>query len=232
MVGEIGSGKSLSMIRRVIMSPHKSYVNFDPHGLNAIRMKNKHVFRYEKDKKGKYSIAGVNWKFWENQQAKGEDFNVLIDEGHNKLDSRTAMTKQNIIFKKYLSQIRKMLGPREKTDFVIITQDIYGIDVHIRRLCQYIIEIHKTKLPSKVLTKCLQNRVVREIEVPVTYVWHTVFKSGRHVKAIDAYEEFRMSGGKAKSYDHISYYYANPFFRFNDSYGVLDNDSLDPEGWF
>jgi hypothetical protein len=85
---------------------------------------------------------GINFDFW-NTALKKKNFSIYIDEVHNYFHARTAMTKLNIWFSKWYSQIRKVLQDSEQNHLVLITQSLRKIDIDARELASIIIECHK-----------------------------------------------------------------------------------------
>lgn len=227
IVGGVGSGKSTSVIRELLMSKHHSFINFIvPSNIkNVERMKNKYVFAY--NEKGK--VVNVNWEFWRDKQKEGCDFNIFLDEAHNKFHSRQSMSKPSIMFSKWLSQIRHILGNNEVSDIIIITQDIEGVDIIARRLAQEVIHVSKIIVPKYTLTKCLQSGRYSYKKCPRTYIMQRHFFTDDAMKATSKYLVFVQKG--IRTYRDRKYYYANPLFKYNDSYQLIENSGFEPEEW-
>ena len=146
IVGGIGSGKSLSVVKELIERSDKSlaYVNFTTKGIkNVVRLTMDMILNYEVDKKGKRSPTSINFDYWANLRKENKSFSIYLDEVHNIIHSRQGMSKQNILLTKWLAQIRKVFGSAEKDHLYLITQRLGRIDVALRELAHYIIECDK-----------------------------------------------------------------------------------------
>jgi len=69
---------------------------------------------------------------------------VIIDEASGWMDSRSSMSKENKIMTRWISQIRKIIGEKEDSYLIIISQLASMVDVRTRGLSQ--IYIHMRKL--------------------------------------------------------------------------------------
>ena len=150
LLGGIGSGKTLSVIKKIIDNPESFAVtNFslkiEKERYCRLKMEDLICKRME-DKK---NIQSVNWKFWDEMRKKHEHFSVYLDEVHNLIHSRASMSKRNILMSKWISQIRKILSDSPHNHLYIISQTIRKVDVDFRELAQIIIECRKRVYKGK-----------------------------------------------------------------------------------
>jgi hypothetical protein len=144
IIGGIGQGKSLTAARMIAQSKNFAYTNFKvKEKLPYHRLNFQDIFLFATNEKtSKKTIMGINFDFW-NTALKKKNFSIYIDEVHNYFHARTAMTKLNIWFSKWYSQIRKVLQDSEQNHLVLITQSLRKIDIDARELASIIIECHK-----------------------------------------------------------------------------------------
>ena len=125
-VGNVGSGKSLSSVRFMHSRQQQTFCNFDVKLPNMIRLQKSHIIKENiKDtlKSGKeVKEKKVNWEFWNEFVKDNNGFDIVIDELHNMAHSRMAMSKNNVLFTMWFSQIRKLLGTNEKNHIILISQ--------------------------------------------------------------------------------------------------------------
>lgn len=133
-LGNIGSGKSLSVVKEIYESNQFVFTNFELKGIkNYHRIRFDEIFK-EKDK-GSYDI---NWSYWNEQALEHKGYSICIDEIHNLVHSRRSMSGMNILMSKWVSQIRKILSDSEHNHLYIISQTIRKIDVDFRDLIHLI----------------------------------------------------------------------------------------------
>jgi len=126
LLGGIGSGKSLSAVKEIIDTNQYALTNF-----NLMGIKNFHRIKFadiiKKEKKG----LKVNWEFWEDVRRKHKNYSIYLDEIHNIIHSRRAMSKTNILMSKWVSQIRKILSDSPNNHLYLISQTMRKIDVDL-----------------------------------------------------------------------------------------------------
>ena len=138
MIGGIGSGKSLSVVRRVVESgDNYPLTNFRLKKIKYHRLKLSDII---KTKDGK---SAVNWDFWEKVRTTHKAYSIYLDEAHNIIGSRSSMSKQNQLMSRWISQIRKILSDSKDNHIYVITQKPRRIDVNFRELAQVVIECQK-----------------------------------------------------------------------------------------
>ena len=155
-VGNIGSGKTVSIVKRIVESKKMSFVNFDVQAKNVLRLKKEHIVKETvigHTRAGKpITEREVNWKFWNRALRKYKEYHLFLDEIHNIAHSRQSMTKWNTLMSIWISQIRKILGDSEKTHIYLISQRIDRIDVAFRDLLHCIIHCEKFQTPNYIDT--------------------------------------------------------------------------------
>jgi len=164
--GGIGSGKSLTAVKHAVEeSKHnKVLTNFTLKNIkNYYRLKKDDVLLTTTD--GKKTTTQVNWEFWENTR----NVDIFLDELHNLINSRRAMSKENIAYSEWIAQIRKIWGEQgdqnhldtlkkmnnnlfhkvvdrfiaKSNNIYLITQKVRKIDINFRELCHVYIQCHK-----------------------------------------------------------------------------------------
>lgn len=143
--GGFGSGKTISAVRNMVLRQRKCFVNFPVKLPTAQRLKMADIIKYEKrsEKTHQVVFTGVNWAFWQNVRNKYSHYGIYLDEVHNIIHSRLAMTKRNIFMTMWMSQIRKILQDDDQNDLVLITQRLGKVDIDFRELAQVIIKCKK-----------------------------------------------------------------------------------------
>jgi hypothetical protein len=143
-LGNVGSGKTLSMVREMYLNPQNTYyTNITPtvHFPNLKIIKGSDIILKEevgekqrtKEKIYKYSL---NTEFW---KAQPKPLTVVIDEAHTLINSRRSMSKINIILSDFLSLIRRITNsPLAEGELVVITQFLGRVDVNIREMASQV----------------------------------------------------------------------------------------------
>jgi hypothetical protein len=146
VLGNIGSGKTASIVREMVLNEDgkTTYSNIilKNKKSNAVQIKRNMIF-VEKEfiingKKIKKTI--LNSDFWkEVRDTHPEGINVVIDEAHTLLNSRRAMSKDNLIMNDFLALLRRILGDSNGYgDLVLISQLGRKLDVNARELANSI----------------------------------------------------------------------------------------------
>lgn len=217
IIGGIGQGKTVTAIKHIIDRNNKCYCNFPVKHEKAVRLRTDHILKEDETttSRGKVSTKlSINWDFW-NEEMKKEPFDIYIDEAHNVANSRRSLSKWNTLFTQWITQIRKVLGDSEKNHLYMVTQRISGIDVVIRDLAAEIILLEKWQSNSMVDTAVLRRgKRIRKL-LNKTWVIMTRF-SGTY--CMDKLNFYMNGSGK---YDSKSYFLANYYFQFYDSYEIV-----------
>ena len=136
--GKPGSGKTLWTVRKMVTSPGTPKLsNIITKGLSHVKRLELANFIDRKQigqmKTGKpiYEIK-FNAPFW---KALKRPVDVILDEAHSIVDSRSCTTKQNkIIAGEFVALIRKLLGSAKgQGNLYILSQEPRKVDVRIRR---------------------------------------------------------------------------------------------------
>jgi len=162
ILGGVGSGKTLSVVREMILNPRhrKVYSNIITNKVknNVVitpdMLIKKEVVKQIKKRDG--SLENVyekklNVDFWKSIK---EPIDVVIDEAHNVMDSRRSMSKTNILMNQWLSMIRRVLGSQGSGygELTIISQLDNRIDCIAREMATSV-RYHKM-IYRKTCQKC------------------------------------------------------------------------------
>jgi hypothetical protein len=131
-IGNVGSGKTACAVRDMLMdgSGRKYYTNIVTRGMDcnvqidSSMIIKKNLVEVKKKRDGTEQPIydyNVNVDYW---QSIKEPINVIIDEAHTVLNSRRAMSKQNIIMGDWLALLRRVVGAdsRGMGDLILISQ--------------------------------------------------------------------------------------------------------------
>ena len=219
ILGGVGSGKSVTSTKFMVSNKSHSYCNYNVKSKNVTRLKkefiiNKEVKQVLRSGREVYEYK-INWDFWNKAKAKHKKFNIVLDEVHNLIHSRQSTTKWNTLMSMWISQIRKILGDSEKTHVVLLSQKLGRIDIAFRDLAHKIILCQKYETTKFIKTKVLSNGRIQTIKLPVIYIiqYHFIGQN-----CIQKLELFNLGN---KTYDYRTMYFANPFFRYYDSYELF-----------
>lgn len=221
IIGGVGSGKSVSVIKEILKRQKKAYVNFSTVIKNTERLKvdmiiTEEVTGYKKN--GEPILKKVvNWDFWSKLIDNGEEFDIYIDEAHNIMHSRRSSSTWNVLFTIWLSQIRKILGSSEKANLYIISQRITGIDKSVRDLMHHVTYMHKYETKLKVNTKIRThgNKLIKKM-LPLTYIMKYEFIGDF---CLENFICFLTSG--QKTYNYRTKFIANFYYQYYNSYELL-----------
>lgn len=218
ILGGIGSGKSLTATKKIYDMHNKDVVftNFKVRDIKYTRLKYYHIIEESKDEKGKIHRS-LNWEFWNKMKNEHEGFHVYLDEIHNIMHSRLSMTKQNVLMSSWVAQIRKILGGNEKYDLVCISQELERIDVSVRDLTNEIILCKKFQT-GRLLPTIIYNHGKKKMKMlPEILIICYYFKGSMCTRN---YLAFRDRG--VKTYNYRTSFLANVYFRYFDSYELID----------
>jgi predicted Zn-ribbon and HTH transcriptional regulator len=146
VLGLQGSGKSASVVREMIRTPHKKYYSniiiTDKKIKNVIQITRDMIIKKEVisvNKNGKETTKlSLNADYWKNAE---KGISVVIDEAHTLMDSRRAMSKVNNILNDFIALLRRVLGDSGETnsELIIITQLGRRLDVILREMCRHVL---------------------------------------------------------------------------------------------
>lgn len=138
LIGNIGEGKSVSMIKEIVTRKNFVLTNFHIK-YSHHRLRYTDFFIMDEDNR----IIGVNWQFWDDMRKKHKDFSIFLDEVPSIVHSRASMTKRNIYLSHWISQVRKILSDSPNSHLYIVSQTPRKIDVNWRELCHIVIKCKK-----------------------------------------------------------------------------------------
>jgi len=146
MLGNVGSGKTASMVREMILNDDEK-TTFSNIILKKVKKKN--VVQINRDMIFKKEVIKVkqngeevtklvlNVDYWKTMREKYPfGINVILDEAHTLINSRRAMSNTSIIMNDFISLLRRILGDSGEGygELVLITQLGRRLDVNAREL--------------------------------------------------------------------------------------------------
>lgn len=239
-IGNIGSGKTASVVRDVVLNKHhmQTYSNIrmtnvmNNNPLKPDMLIEKDIVDHHKNKKtgdleAVYKFK-LNMAFW---QKLDEPINVVIDEAHTLFNSRRSMSKVNIIMNDWLAMLRRVLGENSSGygDLILITQLPYRIDVVCRdmanqiryHICHYAKVCSKcsyswtenTEMPEelKLCPKCDSHKLVKTNHVIEVYKFN----------GMNAYQNWLILRQKTY-YRHYLIKDINKYFGNYNSFDIYD----------
>lgn len=146
MLGLMGSGKSACMVREMVLNIDEK-TTFSNIILKKVKKKNhvqinremifaEQVIKIKKDGE-KVTKLILNSEYWKSISTKYPfGINVVIDEAHTLINSRRAMSNENVIMNDFMSLLRRILGDSGEGygELVLITQLGRRLDVNAREL--------------------------------------------------------------------------------------------------
>jgi hypothetical protein len=218
LLGGLGSGKSVTAAKWISQTTDPVFTNMHIKNDNIIRLRYDMIIKTEPVEGSKVRFhKSVNWDFWNRAREQYKNFHIYGDEWQNVASARRSMSGNNLCISQWTSQLRKICGESQRTDFVVASQEISKIDVDTRDLAYLICYCQKYEFPELIPTVCLQAGKLAVKPVPKTYILNTFFTG---VDCVNNYWDFKEQ--RAKTYAYRSYYLANPYFRLYDSFQILD----------
>lgn len=226
IVGGIGSGKTVSAVKRIVDSRYHCFVNLNVDCGHVHRLKKDDIVQ-EADipyqvhlKKGtetRYKKGlEVNWDFWESANTRFKRFHIFADEAHNLFSARRSATKWNILCLQWGSQLRKFLSDKEDTHFHLITQRLTRVEVGFRDLLNKIIAVRKFETDVMIPTPVRESGEIVYRLLPWT--WFLQYHFDRECCEQDYYDW--LIDGK-KTYQRRTKFTGNFYYRFYDSYEIV-----------
>ena len=144
-MGNVGSGKTLSVVRDIALNKDGriTYSNIQTKGIknNIVINRDMIIKKVEVGVKKNGEIIYkkiLNREFWEDAIKKHKGINIVLDEIQTLLNSRRAMSKDNIIMTDFLSLIRRIMGSANAAgDLIMISQLERRIDVIAKEMCNH-----------------------------------------------------------------------------------------------
>lgn len=144
ILGGVGSGKSLTLVKKVAESKNYPITNFKLKHIDYHRLK------YSDIVKGKGKDISVNWDFWNSMKKLHDGFSIYLDEIPTFYNARAAMSKRNQVFSRWLSQIRKITMDSEYNHLYVAAQKLRQIDILMRELAHIFITCQKVTKDKKI----------------------------------------------------------------------------------
>lgn len=223
-MGLPGSGKTLSMVNKIVNSPDKWYHNIN--GLkwtNAERLKWDMILLESGDKKTRE--IKPNWDFWQEQKKKGP-VNICLDEIGNIYGSRTSMSKRNIVINAWMSQIRKLTSSTGNHHLYLILQRLKSLDVFARNLADEVIQCRLYKAGPEIPTVYRFNGRLHRKLMKQHLIRQRHFISDERQSAEDKFECYMATGEKTWNYTTVISN-ANILMQYYDSYDIVEFDGVD-----
>jgi len=200
IIGDKGSGKSLTAVRNICIHKDKlAFTNFPLIGLkNFIRLREDDVILPS----GKGFTP--NWDFWEKVQAKFKDFDIYIDEISQieMLNSKQHGGKSSVAGGKWVAQVRKALGDSRSSNMYLICQNVEQLNASWRRLVDCVVF-------------CTKKEIKRKDGTVRTYIYLFTFKSSGLEHCMMLFDAFRAG---AKSWNRKPYrFIAEPYYKYYSS---------------
>lgn len=201
----------MSACKLIVHSKAHCFTNFKVYHADITRLKTKHIINFEESKP-----KTVNWAFWNEAREKHGNYNIVIDELHNIMHSRRAMTKFNTLMSTWVAQIRKVTGSSEKTHMICISQEFERVDIAVRDLAAEIMYCIKVQRGEK-RTEIRQGKRLLKKIIPRSYIIKYHFVGPGCQQRYTAFRDFAK-----KSYNYRTMFEANPYFKYYDSYELLE----------
>lgn len=211
LTGDIGSGKTLSAVKEIIDRKQKIYTNFEINSVEHTRLKYEHLFKEDEENKKKMKL---NFTFWKEAIKKG-NFDIYLDEFHNVMNARRAMSKKNVLASDWMSQIRKILGESEYNNLYLMTQKLRRIDINSRDLAQRCIKCIKQEFKDVLIpTEVMVDKRLKTKRLPLTLIYKYYFKDADALNAFEFYGINTCMG--------ITRFVGNSYFKYFNSYQLVD----------
>lgn len=210
--GGIGQGKTLSAVKEIVDRRNKSFTNFNLFNIEHQRLKTEHLFHTIGE--GKDKSMKLNFDFW-NEQAKQGGFDIYLDEFHNVMNARRAMSKKNVLMSDWMSQIRKILGQTETNNLYLLTQKLRRIDINSRDLAHLAIKCEKQELKKVLIpTEVYEDGKIIVKELPMTIIFKHYFRSA---DSLYNYENYGMNTKLM-----TTRFVGNWYYKYFNSYELID----------
>ena len=220
ILGTVGSGKSISATRFIVENDNFNYTNLNVEAPNCMRIKKDFIVKEEitgHTKTGKpVKEHKVNWDYWNKALKKHKNYNIVLDEAHNLINSRRGMSKQNVFMGEWISQIRKLLGESEKTHIVFVSQRLKRLDNVAKDLFDTIIYCESWKSSFRFPMPCLFHGKIIKKNVPLVFVRQNYFIGEN---CMNRYKLYREGVKKARNFQ--TQFLANKYFKHNDTFKIV-----------
>lgn len=146
-LGNVGSGKTLSVVRETIKGGQGFPVITNirmPKAANVIPLQAEHIIkkvhvRDKKDGTPVYDLA-LNEDHWKDLLKEYGAIDIIIDEAHQLGNARRSMSKVNIIMSDFMALLRRVLGSKDGRTgrLTLITQLPRRLDVTMREMASQV----------------------------------------------------------------------------------------------
>jgi len=128
-LGNVGGGKTAVSVKEMMFTDRHIFSNIETKGIknNHIITKDmifkKEVKSIKKNGQVIYDLK-LNVEFWKEARKKYNALTVIIDEAHNVMNSRRAMSKANIVMGDFLALLRRIVGGKgsDTGELILISQ--------------------------------------------------------------------------------------------------------------
>lgn len=228
-IGNLGSGKTACEVMELFhdKTGKHTYTNIKTSLKNCMLLTPQMIVK--KVTEGKKEKYEVNIDFW--KQAK-KPLNVVLDEAHNIIDSRSSMSGLNKAVTNWQSSLRRVCGETDRNfgELVYITQIFSAIDVRTRELCTQI--RYHTCHYLKTCLKC-QATWQENSEMPekrqscischsFNIRKHSFIIEVKRFQNEESYNAWRLMGEKS----YYARYYINDIEKYFPLYNTLQWDNL------
>jgi hypothetical protein len=162
----------------------------------------------------------INWESWKEKMLANRNFDICLDEFHNVMHSRRAMSNESVELSKWIAQIRKICGGSDN-DLILVSQELERIDVTCRDLANQIILCRSIKLDQKTDTVVREGGRTKHKFLQKHLIMQYVFNG---LGCVQQYKTFRLSG--TRSYSYRKAFVANPYYRFYDTLLLVEFDDV------
>lgn len=155
-LGNKGEGKTLSVVKQIIdLKQEMAFTNFrvrinEGLGVNYHRLKFSDIVA-EETTEAKKKILKPNWRYWDKVRTTYNSYSVYLDEVHNIIHARAALSSRNKAMSKWVSQIRKVLSDSKDNHLFLISQQLRKIDIDFRDMSDWFVECKKLEIGNKVI---------------------------------------------------------------------------------
>lgn len=209
MVGNVGSGKTASMVKEMLDNSRLHYytnIKTDLKNctlINSSMICKKELLGTTKSGKENYRFT-LNLDYW--KRLKGS-VNVVLDEAHEIINARRSMSKPTQVILSWLALLRRVLGGNSRNygDLILITQVPERLDVIAREMSRNIAAFRCHYVKTCADCGCYwreHSDVAEEVKLCPTCGSDGIDKTDfvvqvKYFTSISRFEDFRFLGAKA-----------------------------------
>jgi len=235
ILGNIGSGKTATVVRELVKNPTQktTFSNILTKKIkNNVIINREMIIKKVINEKTKKEELKLNSEYWQKIQEKYGAINVIIDEAHTVLNPRRAMSKINVIMSDFLAMLRRVIGSASSGygTLTLITQLERRLDPIAREMSTNVrfCICHYNKTCKKCYHVWLENNEIAEpkYQCPKCNNIHIIKHHHRietfHFHSFRAYEEWKEYGLKT----YHKHYFINDIEKFFPYYNTLQWENL------